>query len=55
MAEKLIELSIEIPAEVKRAIERAAAERGLSVSDFLAAAVRKRLVDTGYIDERAED
>jgi len=55
MTDKPIELSIEVPAETRRAIERAAAERGISVSDFLEEALRKHLVDTGYIDEGAED
>jgi hypothetical protein len=45
-----IELSIEVPAETKRAIERAAAERGVTVPAFLGDALRKYLVDTGYID-----
>ena len=47
---KPIELSIEVPAETKRAIERAAAERGVTVPAFLGDALRKYLVDTGYID-----
>lgn len=51
MTEKPIELSIEVPTETRRAIERAAAERGLTVSAFLEQAVRKHLVDTGYIDK----
>ena len=40
MTDKPIELSIEVPAQTKRAIERAATERGLSVSEFLEEAVR---------------
>jgi len=51
MTDKPIELSIEVPAQTKRAIERAATERGLSVSEFFEEAVRKHLVDTGYLDE----
>jgi uncharacterized protein (DUF1778 family) len=30
-----VELSIEVPSAIKRAIERAASERGLSVSEFI--------------------
>ena len=51
MTEKPIELSIEVPTETKPAIERAAAERGLSVSKLLEEALRKHLADTGYIDK----
>lgn len=53
MTDKPIELSIDVPPEIKLAIERAAAERGLSVAEFLEEAVRKHLVDIGYIDEEA--
>lgn len=53
MTDKPIELSIEVPAETMRAIERTAAERGVSVSQFLEDALRKHLVDTGYLDEEA--
>ena len=53
MADKSIELSIDVPPETKRAIERAAAERGITVASFLEEAVRRYLVDTGYIDEEA--
>ena len=51
MTDKSVELSIEIPAETKLAIERAAAERGVSASEFLEEAVRKFLIDAGYIDK----
>jgi len=53
MTDKPIELSIEVPAETRRAIERAAAERGMTVAAFLEEALRRYLVDTGYIDEEA--
>jgi hypothetical protein len=53
MTDKPIELSIEVPAETMRAVERAAAERGISVAEFLEKAVRKHLVDTGYLDDEA--
>ena len=53
MTDKPIELSIEVPAETKRAIERAASERGVSVFQFLEDALRKHLADTGYLDEEA--
>jgi len=51
MTEKTIELAIEVPVDLKRAIERAAAARGVSVPAFLEDALRKLLLDTGYIDE----
>jgi uncharacterized protein (DUF1778 family) len=51
MTDKSIELSIEVSPETRRAIERAAAERGLTVSEYLEYALRKSLVDTGYLDE----
>jgi hypothetical protein len=41
------------PTEAKRAIERAAEERDLPVAVFLEVALRRYLVDTGYIDEEA--
>jgi hypothetical protein len=53
MTDKPIELSIEVPAETKRAIERVAAERGVTVPAFLEDALRRYLIDTGYIDEEA--
>jgi len=53
MTDKPIELSIEVTAETRRAIERAAAERGVSVSQVLEDALRKHLADTGYLDEDA--
>ena len=51
MTDKPIELWIDVPPETKRAIERAAAERGITVASFLEEALRKHLVDTGYIGE----
>ena len=53
MTNSPIELSIDVPTETKLAIERAAAERSMSVSEFLQEALRKYLVDTGYLDEEA--
>jgi hypothetical protein len=50
MTDKPIGLSIDVPPETKRAIERAAVERGKSVSEFLEETLRKYLIDTGYID-----
>jgi len=44
MPDKPIELSIEVPAETRREIERAAAERGMTVPEFLEEALRKYLV-----------
>ena len=52
MSDKPIELWIDVPPEIKLAIERAAAERGLSVAEFLQEAVRKHPVDTGYLENR---
>lgn len=40
-----LELSIEVPAETRRAIERAAAERGMTVSEYLEYALRKSLAE----------
>jgi uncharacterized protein (DUF1778 family) len=51
MTDKSIELSIEVPAETKLAIERAAAERDVSVSEFVEEAVRRFLIEAGYIDK----
>jgi len=53
MTDKPIELSIDVPPVTKQAIECAAAERGMTVADFLEKALRKHLVDAGYIDEEA--
>jgi predicted HicB family RNase H-like nuclease len=39
------ELAIEVPTETKRAVERAAAAQGLSVSEFIEQAVKKMLAD----------
>jgi hypothetical protein len=47
MTDKPIELSIEVPAETRLAIERA--ERGMTVSEFLEQAERKHGSD--YLDE----
>ena len=53
MPDKPIELSIEVPAETRRAIEGAAAELGMTTSAYLEYALRKSLVDAGYLDEEA--
>jgi hypothetical protein len=55
MTDKTNELAIDVPAVAKSPLERAAAERGLSVSEFLEGALRKLLIDTGYIDQEAAD
>ena len=55
MPEKSIELSIEVPAKTRRAIERVAADRGMSASEYLEYVLRKSLVDAGYLDEEAAD
>jgi hypothetical protein len=47
MTNGLIELSIDVPTQTKLAIERAAAERSMSVPEFL------QEVDTGYLEEEA--
>lgn len=52
MPDRPIELSIEVPAETRREIERAAAERGMSVPEYLQDALRKFLVDGGYTGNR---
>jgi hypothetical protein len=51
MTDKPIELSIEVPAEIRRAIERAAAEGGMTVPAFLEEALRRYLTDAGYLDK----
>jgi uncharacterized protein (DUF1778 family) len=55
MSDKSIELAVEVPAEIKRAIERAAEARGMSVDEFVQNAMRKSLIDAGYIDNKASD
>ena len=49
MPDRPIELSIEVPTETRQAIERAAAERGVSVSKYLEETLRKILIDAGYL------
>ena len=53
MPDKPIELWIDVPPETKQAIELAAAERGMTVADFLESALRKYLADRGYLDEES--
>jgi hypothetical protein len=53
MTDKPIELSIDVPADTRRATERVAAERGMLVSGFPEEAVRKHRIDAGYLDEEA--
>jgi hypothetical protein len=53
MTDKPIELSIEVPPETRRAVERAAAELGLTTSEYLEYALRKSLIDAGYLEEEA--
>ena len=47
MSDNSIELAVEVPAETKFAIERAAAARGMSVSEFVQDTSRKLLVEIG--------
>ena len=47
MSDKSIELAVEVPAEIKLAIERAAAAQGMSVSEFVQDALRRLLVEIG--------
>lgn len=47
-----VELSIEVPSGTKRAIERAASQRGLSVSDFIQEALRRYLEEAGNLKNR---
>ena len=51
MTDKPIELSIDVPAETRRAIECLAAARGMTTSEYLEYALRKSLIDVGYLDE----
>ena len=51
MADKTKELAIEIPEEIRQAIERAAAAEKIPVSEFVERALVKFLADAGYIDE----
>jgi uncharacterized protein (DUF1778 family) len=46
------ELSIEVSDETRRALEKAAAEHGLSVSDFVQEALRRFLTAAGYLENR---
>jgi uncharacterized protein (DUF1778 family) len=45
------ELTIEVSAETRRAIEKAAAAHGLSVSDYIQEALRRFLAATGYLEK----
>ena len=49
MPEKDFELLIEVSAEIKLAIERTAEARGMTISEFVKNALRKSLIDAGYI------
>ena len=51
MPDKPIELSIDVPPETKRAIERVAVERGMTASEYLEYVLRKSLIDAGNLDE----
>ena len=46
MSDKSVELAIEVPAETKLAIERAAAAQGISVSEFIENALQRMLAET---------
>jgi predicted HicB family RNase H-like nuclease len=48
MSDKSIELAVKVPAETKLAVERAAAEQGISVSEFIENAVQKMLAEAGH-------
>jgi hypothetical protein len=48
MTDKSVELAIEVSAEIKLTIERAAAEQGMSVSVFIEIAVQRLLAENGY-------
>ena len=48
-----VELSIEVPAETKRAIERVAADQSMTASEYLEYVLRKSLINAGYLDEEA--
>ena len=52
MTHKPIEFSIDVPAETRREIERAAEERGMSVAEFLQDALQRYLADAGYLENR---
>jgi hypothetical protein len=43
-----IELSVEVPAEIRLAVERAAAAQGISVSDFIEQHLKKMLTERGF-------
>ena len=51
MPDKTKELVIEVPAEIRQAIERAAAAQKIPASKFVEHALAKFLADAGYIDE----
>jgi predicted HicB family RNase H-like nuclease len=53
MSDKSVELLVEVPAETKLAVERAAAAQGISVSEFIENAVQKILAEVGYSSRRA--
>jgi uncharacterized protein (DUF1778 family) len=46
------ELSIEVGPETRRALEKAAAAHGLSVSDFVQEALRRFLAASGYLQNQ---
>ena len=46
MSDKSVELAIEVPAEIKLAIERAAAAQRISVSKFIENALQKMLAES---------
>jgi predicted HicB family RNase H-like nuclease len=45
-------LSIEVSAETRRALVKAAADHGLSVPDYVQEALRRFLAATGYLENR---
>lgn len=52
MADKTIQLTVEVPVEIREAIERAAAAQEIPVSDFVERALAKFLLEAGYIDKK---
>lgn len=55
MSDKTVELAIEVPAETKLAVERAAAAQGISVSKFLENALRKMLEEVSFSEPSGPD
>lgn len=54
MSDKSVELAIEVPAETKLAVERAAAAQGKSVSEFIERALKMMLAEADLGSRRAD-